>query len=208
MLFMKNKFLGAIVTGLGILLLCSTCFAEVEKKYDPKALGFTVESLTQTNCISGQWVTIYKRHDFSKKKNIDKANVMRGFVFFRITRIPQPYILVEIRTLDGSYKSELKPISNKADPYGKGYLNNIGFVLSRGLISKSVFGNNDPLINLIQKQKPFYIDIKYVNGTEHSTVSELIDGQLLKDWLEVLEYDLEKDQEWYSKMSSLFPKKK
>lgn len=139
---------------------------------------------------------------------MDKAEVIRILTMFRLHRLPEPYISVEARTIDGLQKVTLKSLSNDIKPYGDGYLMSLGLILSRGLISKAILGDNDGLINLIKKQEPFYLDITYKQGTEVATVSELVNGQVLKDWYDVLEHNLEKDLEWFDKMSVFFLKKK
>lgn len=208
---MKRKIVNAFAFSLGCFMMCSTCFAKVEKDYDSKSMELSIMSTTPAKCgtdSTWQFMSISKDYDFSKKKNIDKADVQRIFFLYRFGQVAEPYISVQVRAKDGSHKSELKAINNKTVPHGKAYLMNIGFALPRGMLTKAALGNNDGLINMIKKQIPFYLDVTYETERGYATASELIEGQVLKEWYEVLEYDLEKDLEWNSKMSALFPKKK
>lgn len=208
---MKKKIMSALAVFFSCFIMCSICFAKIEKEYDSKSMELSIMSTNTAKCgtdSTWQFMCISKDYDFSKKKRIDKADVLRLFFFYRLNAVAEPYISVQVRAKDGSYKSELKAVNNRTTQRGNGYLMNIGFALPRGMITKAVLGNNDSLINMIKNMIPFYLDITYQTEKGYATVSELIEGPVLMEWYEVLEYNLENDPEWNSKMSALFPKKK
>lgn len=143
-------------------------------------------------------------YDFKDKEEIRKNKNKNTYTLMIIVIAEKPVMVSDIYMQVAGKSSYLKfedPIKSDYKASDKYWASYSSGIIGRGIFGKMIFHNGE-ILDIIKKQKPFFITFTVtVDGVEYPACIT-IEGEHLNNWNDVIQYDLHQDREmmrnWYS----------